>query len=80
MPFSDANLDIQNVLEEITQRYLYGDLSAVLATATGCCDMAAELSAMDKLEAFLQTAKTQRTKHVRRHPSLGPTTLPATPT
>ena len=46
---SDENRDLQNVLENISQQYMWGKLSRVLATTTGCWDMAVPLPAVEKL-------------------------------
>ena len=67
---SDENGDLQNVLEKISQQYLWGKLSRVLATATGCYDVAASLPAVEKLEAFLDIIEDQRARHLQRHENM----------
>jgi len=67
---SDENRDLQNVLEQIWQQYLWDKPSRVLATATSCYDAAASLPDMEKLEAFLEIIEEQRAQHLSRHPEM----------
>ena len=67
---SNENRDLQNVLEDIPQQYMWGKLSRVLATTTGCWDMAVPLPAVEKLEAFLEIIEAQRARHLRRNPGM----------
>ena len=67
---SNENRDLQNVLENISRQYMWGEVSRVLATTTGCWDMAVPLPAVEKLEAFLEIIETQRAAHLRRNPGI----------
>ena len=67
---SNENRDLQNVLENISRQYMWDKLSRVLATTTGCWDMAVPLPAVEKLEAFLEIIETQRAAHLRRNPGI----------
>ena len=67
---SDENRDLQNVLENISQQYMWGKLARILATTTGCWDMAMPLPAVEKLEAFLEIIEEQRARHLSRNPGM----------
>ena len=67
---SDENQHLQNVLENISRQYMWGDVSRVLATTTGCWDMAARLPPLEKLEAFLGIIEDQRARHCKRNPTI----------
>ena len=69
---SNENRDLQNVLEKISREYMWGDVSHVLATTTGCWDMASPLPPLEKLERFLEIIEQQRALHIERNPQIPP--------
>jgi hypothetical protein len=61
---------LQELLEKISKDFLFGKVANIVATATGCYEVATSPHAVAKLEAFLQIVQEQRALHLRRHPDL----------
>ncbi|CAK0895404.1 unnamed protein product [Prorocentrum cordatum] len=61
---------LQEVLEQIGTEFLFGKVANVVASSTGCYELATVPCIVDKLETFLEIVEEQRSRHLRRHPSL----------
>ena len=61
---------LQELLEEIGKQFLFGKVANIVASKTGCNDMAISPCIVDKLEVFLEIVEEMRSRHLRRHPSL----------
>ena len=61
---------LQEVLEQIGTQFLFGKVAKIVASSTGCYDLASAPCIVEKLEAFLEIVAEQRSRHLRRHQSL----------
>ena len=61
---------LQEVLEQIGSQFLFGKVASIVASSTGCYELATVPCIVEKLEAFLEIVEEQRSRHLRRHPSL----------
>ena len=61
---------LQELLEQIGSQLLFGKVANIVASKTGCNDMAISPCIVDKLEVFLEIVEEMRSRHLRRHPSL----------
>ena len=69
----DPNIaPLQDLLEQIGSQFLFGKVANIVASTTGCYELATVPCIVQKLEAFLEIVEQQRSRHLRRHPSLTP--------
>ena len=61
---------LQEVLEQIGSQFLFGKVANIVASSTGCYELATVPCIVEKLEAFLEIVEEQRSRHQRRHQSL----------
>ena len=62
---------LQDMLEQIGCQFLFGRVANIVASSTGCYELATvPCTFLDKLEAFLAIVDQKRSSHLRRHPSL----------
>ena len=61
---------LQKVLEQIGTEFLFGKVANIVASSTGCYEVASVPCIVQKLESFLEIIEEQRSRHLGRHPSL----------
>ena len=72
----DVSADpLKDLLEKIAKEYLWGKVAHIIATPTGCYEVATAPDVIEKLEAFLEIIQEHRTRHLRRNSHLDTDTV-----
>ena len=61
---------LQKVLEQIGTEFLFDKVANIVASSTGCYEVASVPCIVQKLESFLEIIEEQRSRHLSRHPAL----------